>query len=306
MTSRKRIVQVWSGSRNDIYVKHGSIFYHYDGSRWSEWTLPGFEAAGQLLVSSARDIYALAKDQTIRHYDGAGWSLYSAGGDMLSGRQIKQIGLDAGKRLWVLYDENPDEIDDGQMGLAYQDGGGQWRETALPFITTNIDQNERSNVFVMNGNNIYIIQRIHGLFHYDGQNWRAVTGTREEDVVYGGDINDSGLQLVTGNAYDNLFVAGGRGRLWYSGRGIFVDDPGPSPGQPDGNIRTVSIRIEGYDTTFVPKTSVTVDNFDLTPYLGPASGSSATESQGWGPDRLKKPTVAHAHRQSIAAAGYKF
>ncbi|MCR4437227.1 MAG: S-layer homology domain-containing protein [Eubacteriales bacterium] len=76
-----------------------------------------------------------------------------------------------------------------------------------------------------------------------------------------------------------------------------------TPVQPEGV--SVSIRIEGYDRTFVKKTRLSgVTNFDLTPYLGPASGSSATPSKGWGPDRLKKPTVAHATIMALEDKGY--
>ncbi|SHJ87524.1 S-layer homology domain-containing protein [Paramaledivibacter caminithermalis] len=65
----------------------------------------------------------------------------------------------------------------------------------------------------------------------------------------------------------------------------------------------VSIRIEGYEETIVPERNIEVDNFDLTPYLGPASGESAEESDGWGLDRLKEPTVAHALIQALEDEG---
>lgn len=66
---------------------------------------------------------------------------------------------------------------------------------------------------------------------------------------------------------------------------------------------TVSVRVEGYDGTVVPRTMVTTDNFDLTPYLGPASGSSAGPSSGWGPDKLTKPTAAHALIKALESVG---
>ncbi|MFD3157694.1 DUF4430 domain-containing protein [Haloimpatiens sp. FM7330] len=54
------------------------------------------------------------------------------------------------------------------------------------------------------------------------------------------------------------------------------------------------MRVEGYDHTIVPRTKVKVGLFDLSPYLGPASGSSATKSKGWGIDKFNEPTNAHA------------
>ncbi|RXI52259.1 cell surface protein [Clostridium tetani] len=73
----------------------------------------------------------------------------------------------------------------------------------------------------------------------------------------------------------------------------------------DGNKKTVYIRVEGYDRTFVPRTKITTGAFDLNPYLGPATGSSATASKGWGMDKFKEPTNAHAVVKALESNGYK-
>lgn len=72
-----------------------------------------------------------------------------------------------------------------------------------------------------------------------------------------------------------------------------------------GNKVTVNIRIEGYDRTFVPRTQITTGNFDLNPYLGPASGSSATASKGWGIDKFKEANNAHAVVKALENHGFK-
>ncbi len=76
-------------------------------------------------------------------------------------------------------------------------------------------------------------------------------------------------------------------------------------GGGSGSVK-VNIRVEGYNDTLVPRTTVSVDNFDLTPYLRPASGSSASASSGWGPDKLPKPTVAHALVRALQSNGLTF
>lgn len=68
---------------------------------------------------------------------------------------------------------------------------------------------------------------------------------------------------------------------------------------------TVYMRIEGYDKTFAPRTKITTRIFDLNPYLGRATGSSATPSNGWGADKFKEPTVAHATVKLLEQKGYK-
>ena len=68
---------------------------------------------------------------------------------------------------------------------------------------------------------------------------------------------------------------------------------------------TVYMRIEGYDKTFAPRTKVTTGIFDLNPYLGRATGSSATPSNGWGADKFKEPTVVHATVKLLEQNGYR-
>lgn len=72
-----------------------------------------------------------------------------------------------------------------------------------------------------------------------------------------------------------------------------------NPENPD-KIVTVQIRVEGYDRTVVPMRTITTSVFGLDEYLGPASGSSATPSAGWGEDRFPNgPTAAHATVEAL-------
>ena len=73
----------------------------------------------------------------------------------------------------------------------------------------------------------------------------------------------------------------------------------------NGIKKTVNIRVEGYDRTFVPRTQITVEAFNLNPYLGPATGSSATASKGWGIDKFKEPTNAHALVRVLEKYGFQ-
>ncbi|WP_125153166.1 DUF4430 domain-containing protein [Clostridium rectalis] len=57
---------------------------------------------------------------------------------------------------------------------------------------------------------------------------------------------------------------------------------------------SVYMRVEGYGETIIPRTKVKVSLFDLNPYLGKPTGSSATPSKGWGVEKFKKPSNAHA------------
>ncbi|WP_432402874.1 Ig-like domain-containing protein [Wukongibacter sp. M2B1] len=74
------------------------------------------------------------------------------------------------------------------------------------------------------------------------------------------------------------------------------------------NTREVYIRVEGYDHTILPRTRLEVPLFDLDEYLGEPSGSSGTPSDGWGVEKFKNPTNAHAVVRALerAGVGYDF
>ncbi|MBN6185718.1 S-layer homology domain-containing protein [Aneurinibacillus sp. BA2021] len=78
--------------------------------------------------------------------------------------------------------------------------------------------------------------------------------------------------------------------------------PGGS-GTTTAKSKTFYLRIEGYNRTLLPRTAITADNFDLTPYLGSASGSSATPSAGWGPDKLPNVTALHGIVRGLEQIG---
>lgn len=67
----------------------------------------------------------------------------------------------------------------------------------------------------------------------------------------------------------------------------------------------VYMRIEGYDHTILPRTKLEVGLFDLSEHLGKASGSSATQSNGWDVSKFEKPTNAHAIVKALVDAGFR-
>ncbi|MCT4604655.1 MAG: S-layer homology domain-containing protein [Marinisporobacter sp.] len=302
----QNIKQVWGSSREDIYIKQGfnNKIYHYNGENWTEHNL-GFELYKNLLIAASDDIYALAKNQKIYHNDGKNWSEYRIDHDGIANRQIKGIYLDASNHLCIAYNQDLKTSDEylKPMNIACFDGTN-WKDIPIPFVTRNIEANGYNHItriFILNKDNIYLMKDY--LYYYDGQNWNKIAGTNKYDPHPPENITDGGLERVIGFGSDKLFVVGDRGRVWYRGTGLDIEDNGNNTGEYVDKA-TVHIRVEGYDKTFVPRTSITVDNFDLTPYLGKASGSSATESKGWGPDRLKNPTVAHVIIEALKQQGF--
>lgn len=71
------------------------------------------------------------------------------------------------------------------------------------------------------------------------------------------------------------------------------------------NIKTVYIRIEGYDHTVMPRTKIEVPLEDISSYLSAGTGSTAKPSNDWGVDRFDNPTHAHAIVKALIDAGFR-
>jgi spore coat assembly protein SafA len=72
---------------------------------------------------------------------------------------------------------------------------------------------------------------------------------------------------------------------------------GAGAGAQPGAVN-VSITVRGVDRVLVPQRTVSVSNFDLSPYLG--------NDNRWGPGVLTRPTVAHALIKALLDARINF
>ena len=131
-------------------------------------------------------------------------------------------------------------------------------------------------------------------------NGNIITGTNGE---YKAVLNE-GQNTITIEAVD---ASGNKSDVTYKLNYIKSVTPTPTPTPtPSSKEISVYIRVEGYGKTVVPREKITVSLFDLNPYLGLASGSSATKSSGWGTDKFKGPTNAHAIVQVLNAHGIDY
>ncbi len=66
----ERLLDVWGSSGSDVFaVGNNSAFFHYDGSSWSERSIPS--SCWSLWGSSGSDLFL--GEQYFYHYDGSNW-----------------------------------------------------------------------------------------------------------------------------------------------------------------------------------------------------------------------------------------
>ncbi|MCL6635151.1 MAG: DUF4430 domain-containing protein, partial [Peptococcaceae bacterium] len=276
---------VWVSPEGKVYAagKNDGKVYRYDGAAWSEENLPLPEGSWNPGILSVfgfaeNDIYAGGR-YGLYHYDGNAWT------------RIKELYVRDG--FMRIYGTAPNDVyiyyTVGTGSAIEHYDGSAWSEIPGPggYIAALVKS--------VSGE-LYAVSEAQ-LFRYQGGEWR---------LLYlpglGGSVSDlysplPGVLLVeTSCSLDLPYIGSVLTDIDYT--------PGPvGEPEPRPTVATASIRVEGYSGTILPKTEVTVDAFDLTPYLGPASGGSATPSPGWGPDRLQYPTVAHALVKALTEAG---
>ncbi|MCB9680116.1 MAG: hypothetical protein H6733_01470 [Alphaproteobacteria bacterium] len=129
---------IWGAAANDVWTVGGNIdvasagasMYHWDGSAWSEVTLP--EAAANLRAlykvwgSSASDVWVVGTDGALLHYDGSAWSMATSPTD----RTLFTVHGTASDDVWA--------VGGSGSGVLLHYDGSAWTDvspTAAPAFT---------------------------------------------------------------------------------------------------------------------------------------------------------------------------
>lgn len=161
---------VWGSSASDVWAVGGDVnastgvLWHYDGTAWSDVTLPDGLASRVILYkvwgASSNDAWVVGSNGTTLHYDGTAWSqvtipttargplftVHGAGGLRVavggnasgillegSGMEWRQIELDEAPRLaGVHVPSTGAALAVGSQGSVFLRHNGSWRSVARP------------------------------------------------------------------------------------------------------------------------------------------------------------------------------
>lgn len=275
--SNPNIRDVWVSPDRKVYAVEGSSrgdtrVISFDGSSWTQENVP--LGAAEIWGAASNDIYATGQNG-LYHYDGSAWSL-----------------VDSGNYTKIWGNSSSDIYRYNENSIMYYNGS-TWTEITGPgWGIGSFGKSMSGELYAVCGGR---------LFRYQGGEWSLLYIPGSEGDIFHQIVSPiPGVLLVTGNKSLNMY---------YIGSTLTDIDYTPGPvgdNEPRPTTATATIRVEGYYGTILPKTAVTVNatTFDLNPYLGSPSGSSGTPSSGWGPDRLKYPTVAHTLVKALEDAGF--
>lgn len=262
---------IWSASIDNIIGVRRDKIYQFDGSSWSEMcTNQDISYYYDVWGDSADDIFATGDDKVL-HFDGTNWESIEIGIDNIY--ELQSIYGTSSDDLYVQY-----QMRDGYSGILHHDGN-DW--TAIEFVAKIMED----KLFVDANGDIYAVFYENDIFKYNGSDW---------EYVYIDENEISNIYSICKGTDEGIYITGIGGIGYIDGSIVEIGGGEDTDISPLPEKASVYIRVEGYDETFIPRTRISVESFDLEPFLNSASGSSATDSKGWGPDVLKEPRVAHA------------
>ncbi len=253
------ITAYWKSPDNVFYLAVRGTIHKYDtaSGTWTAETLPDISTTVRSMWgTSSFNIYAAAND-ALYHYDGTSWSADSS----FSVGSLWGTGAD--DLYWY-----------GGAAIRHYDGSG-WETLPGTGLPSGSSANVNSLCKASSGT-LYAVCGS-SLFQHSGNQWQRVSL--------------SGMSGTPKAVYrpidDCLLVVDNNGSIYYSGSALDIGgSDGPAPA-----AKTVSMKIMGVNTA-IPWTTVTVDNFDMTPYLKAGTINS------------DQPTVFHALVKVLQANGY--
>ncbi|RLC20069.1 MAG: hypothetical protein DRI57_05665 [Deltaproteobacteria bacterium] len=181
----ERLLDVWGSSGSDVFaVGNNSAFFHYDGSSWSERSIPS--SCWSLWGNSGSDLFS--GGQYFYHYDGSNWETKASFStltlitDIWGSSENNVFAVDYHNGYILHYD--------GNAKIVYRNtSGGLW----------GIWGSSESNVFAVGMNG--------AILHYNGTSWTEMTSPTSDSLLG-----------VWGNSGSNVFAVGENGTiLHYNG-----------------------------------------------------------------------------------------
>jgi|GEM_PF-946856 len=229
---------VWGSSPNDVWAvggpfqqaaegveRRGDVVLHFDGTSWSEATLPDLGARPtpnifKVWGTSPDNVYAVGSGGLILHYDGATW--------------VRQEVADQGStQLFTVTGRGPDDVwavGGGVRGVLLHKDASGWKEVEMPEFTPQIVQ----GVWTAPGQPVYVSGAFGFLARLDSDGAWTVAETGTSNVLHGVTADSTGAVWAGGGTILAL-AANYDGTLVVAGRSVpSLNPPTPQPDASDG------------------------------------------------------------------------
>jgi hypothetical protein len=155
---------IWGSAANDIYAagEHGAIL-HFNGSTWDALHSPTCKRIGDIWGSGASDIYAVGDDGLVLHSNGATWASI---GKNSPDEHTRVIWAESANRFALA-----NYLDCGTVYF-YKDGS--WITSKMPVDATSDLYQFELTVNALGGTTLDDMWAAmdRGMFHYDGNEWK--------------------------------------------------------------------------------------------------------------------------------------
>jgi hypothetical protein len=233
------IEDVWASGADDVYVVGNGYpeprIWHFDGSVWSEMTVPDVGSFNAVWGSSPTDVFACGRDGSVVHYAGSAWN---------------EMNVNTYKSFWDIWGSGPDDVyavgDDDKV--MHFDGTG-WRSILKespdkPGILWAESADRLAVSSGIDAGTLYLYDKGVWTEHYiTGDRYagiRSIAGTSLEDLTV---LIDRQTYHYDGQSwtYSGFLNADFPGEMWFapSGRGFAIG--GGSIFQFDGSSWSTAV-----------------------------------------------------------------
>lgn len=216
--------EIWAAAPDDVWAAADTKFLHFDGTSWSETTVPGGGEVDTIWGFASNDIYAGGTGggiPALLHWDGSTWSYVDISvfsGAMTIVRSVR--GSDSGN-IWI--------VGDAQM-VGHSNGGVTWVQLTPPVAL------DFTAVAPRAIDDVWLVGNFPFYAHVSDQSTIVVV-SEDEGYTYAAPTRPNSKSIVAA-AVDDAFAGGGNA----GGKVYHWDGPGgPAPLPPSPPSPTVQV-----------------------------------------------------------------
>lgn len=188
-STQNSITDVWARSASEVWATGGtgSLMLRYDGTNWSNVTIPGTYTTLRLYGASPNLLFVTTVGRNVLHYNGTNWQARDAG-DRAVTLSLQGVTGSSGSDVWVWDDDCGKTHWNGSAWASLAPHDGTWCPTGLVSLGTN---------------NAYALSAMAKLYRYTGGS----------NFTGGTTVSGIGVAGLWGTSGNSLFTSGSPGIL---------------------------------------------------------------------------------------------
>jgi hypothetical protein len=158
-----------------------SVAFHFNGTAWSEMTIPANVELGPVLAFSATNLWSVNDNGDAEHFNGTTWTTTSLPiVTTQPGRDMTSISGSSPSDIWAAGTASNGDPDDGTAPILEHFNGTSWSNVTVPVSTGLTD------VVDISPADAYAVTTRGAILHWNGTTWTALNATTQTGTAVTG------------------------------------------------------------------------------------------------------------------------